>query len=376
MAGRYRQIAGRDYAFAIDKSVIAILQTFCPILQDRKVHNGNGASKPYLSVSSDNAKPLERPRNMTDMRQTARQDMIDVIARITGKDGDHRTAIPGLSIHRHSGDAPANCAAYKPSLAVIVQGAKRVVLGDETLIYGASDYLLTSIDLPVLSQVCKASVEEPYLSFAYQIDTAKIPALLDFLAQGPLSAPASPRGMTVSKITPDLEDAALRLLRLLDRPDDIPALLPLVEQEILYRLVTGPHGHRLRQMATAESQPHQVGRAVAWLKEHYSRPLRIDDLASRVSMSVSSLHHHFKAITAMSPLQYQKQLRLQEARRLMLEESLDAGDAGHQVGYESQSQFSREYARHFGEPPLRDIGRVRRTLIERFAGEPEMLSEG
>ncbi len=378
---RYRQTAGRDYAFAKAESVIAILQSFCPILQEWEMHNGNSASKLYLSIASEKAKPLERPRNMTDMRQTARQDMIDVIARITGKDGDHRTAIPGLSIHRHSGDAQANCAAYKPSLAVIVQGAKRVVLGDETLIYGASDYLLTSIDLPVLSQVCKASVEEPYLSFAYQIDTAKIPALLDFLAQGPLSAaalsaPASPRGMTVSKITPDLEDAALRLLRLLDRPDDIPALLPLVEQEILYRLVTGPHGHRLRQMATAESQPHQVGRAVAWLKEHYSRPLRIDDLASRVSMSVSSLHHHFKAITAMSPLQYQKQLRLQEARRLMLEESLDAGDAGHQVGYESQSHFSREYARHFGEPPMRDIGRVRRTLVERFAGEPEMLSEG
>lgn len=340
------------------------------------MHNGKGASKSYVSTTSDNAKPLERPKNMTAMRQTARQDMMDVIARITGKDGDHRTAIPGLSIHRHSGDAPVNCAAYKPSLAVIVQGAKRVVLGDETLIYGASDYLLTSIDLPVLSQVCKASADEPYLSFAFQIDTAKIPALLDFLAQGPLPTTASPRGMTVSKITPDLEDAALRLLRLLDRPDDIPALLPLVEQEILYRLVTGPHGHRLRQMATAESQPHQVGRAVAWLKEHYSRPLRIDDLASRVSMSVSSLHHHFKAITAMSPLQYQKQLRLQEARRLMLEESLDAGDAGHQVGYESQSQFSREYARHFGEPPMRDIGRVRRTLVERFAGGAEILSEG
>ncbi|HEV7319238.1 MAG TPA: AraC family transcriptional regulator [Ensifer sp.] len=312
---------------------------------------------------------------MTATRQTARFEMIDVIARFAERDGDHRTDINGLTLHRHGGDAPVNCSAYRPSLAIIVQGTKRVVLGGETLIYGASDYLLTSIDLPVLSQVCQASADEPYLSMAFTLDPGKIQALLASLSQ--LPAPnTSARGMSVSKIMPDLEDAALRLLRLLERPDDIPALLPLIEQEILYRLLTGPHGHRLRQMATTDSQPHQVGRAVAWLKEHYSRPLKIDDLANRVSMSVSSLHHHFKAITAMSPLQYQKQLRLQEARRLMLEESLDAGDAGHQVGYESQSQFSREYARHFGEPPMRDIGRVRRSLLERLAPQAELLSEG
>ncbi|WEX89303.1 AraC family transcriptional regulator [Sinorhizobium garamanticum] len=313
---------------------------------------------------------------MTTTRQTPRLEMIDIIARIAEKDGDHVTLVPGLSVHRHSSTAKPNCAAYKPSLAIIVQGAKRVVLGDETLVYGASDYLLTSIDLPVISQVSQASPEEPYMSLAFQIDTGKIPALLDLIGDHRAKPSASARGMTVSKITPDLEDATLRLLRLLERPDDIAALLPLIEQELLYRLLTGPHGTRLRQMTTAESQPHQIGRAVAWLKEHYAHPLRIDDLASRVSMSVSSLHHHFKAITAMSPLQYQKQLRLQEARRLMLEERLDAGDAGHQVGYESQSQFSREYSRQFGEPPARHIGRVRRSLVERLSGEREMLSEG
>ncbi len=314
--------------------------------------------------------------NMTVTQSMPRQRMIDIIARIAGEDGDYQTIVPGLSIHRHSSTAKLNCAAYKPSLAIIVQGAKRVVLGEETLVYGASDYLLTSIDLPVLSQVSVASPEEPYLSMAFQIDTTRIPALLDAIGHGAAKSSGSPRGMAVSKLTPDLEDAALRLLRLLDRPDDIAVLLPLVEQELLYRLVIGPHGARLRQMTTVESQPHQIGRAVAWLKEHYSRPLRIDDLASRVSMSVSSFHHHFKAITAMSPLQYQKQLRLQEARRLMLEERLDAGDAGHKVGYESQSQFSREYARHFGEPPGRDIGRVRRSLVGHLSGEAEMLSEG
>ncbi|RVI98674.1 AraC family transcriptional regulator [Sinorhizobium meliloti] len=313
---------------------------------------------------------------MTESQRIPRQEMIDIIARIAGEDGDHPTIMPGLSVHRHSVSAKPNCAAYKPSLAIIVQGAKRVVLGEETLVYGASDYLLTSIDLPVLSQISLASPEEPYLSMVFQIDTTRLPALLDAIGPEAAKAPASPRGMTVSKLTPDLEDTALRLLRLLDRPDDIAVLLPLVEQELLYRLLLGPHGARLRQMATTESQPYQIGRAVSWLKEHYSRPLRIDDLASRVSMSVSSLHHHFKAITAMSPLQYQKQLRLQEARRLMLEERLDAGDAGHKVGYESQSQFSREYARHFGEPPRRDVGRVRRSLIGRSSGEVEMLSEG
>jgi AraC-like DNA-binding protein len=312
---------------------------------------------------------------MTATQRTPRQEMIDIIARIAEENGDVPTVVPGLSVHRHSDAAKLNCAAYKPGLAIIVQGAKRVVLGEETLVYGASDYLLTSIELPVLWQVL-ASPQEHYLSLNFQIDTSKILALVARIGEQPARSAASPRGMTVSKLTPDLEDAALRLLRLLDRPAEIAVLLPLVEQEILYRLLIGPHGAKLRQMATAESQPHQVGRAVAWLKEHYARPLRIDELASRVSMSVSSFHHHFKAITAMSPLQYQKQLRLQEARRLMLEERLDAGDAGHKVGYESQSQFSREYARHFGEPPMRDIGRVRRSLIDRLSGEAEKLSEG
>ncbi|MBP2237242.1 AraC-like DNA-binding protein [Sinorhizobium kostiense] len=312
---------------------------------------------------------------MTDTQRMQRQEMIDTIARIAGMDGDFQTLVPGLSIHRHSNATEVNCAAYKPSFAIIVQGAKRVLLGEETLVYGASDYLLTSIDLPVLWQVL-ASPEQPYLSMNFQIDTGKIATLVDRIGDQPMTSPASPRGMTVSKLAPELESAALRLLRLLDRPDDISVLLPLIEQEILYRLLIGPQGAKLRQMATAESQPHQIGRAVAWLKEHYARPLRIEELASRVSMSVSSLHHHFKAITAMSPLQYQKQLRLQEARRLMLEERLDAGDAGHRVGYESPSQFSREYARHFGEPPARDVGRVRRSLVARLSGETEMLSEG
>ncbi len=268
------------------------------------------------------------------------------------------------------------CGSYKPSLALIAQGAKQVVLGDDVYRYGGTDYLLTSIDLPVTTQIVEASTEKPYLSVMFQIDTARIASLLEHAGHQDSAPVPAARGMAVSTVTPELEDAAIRLLRLLDRPGDIPALLPLIEQEIIYRILTGPQSGRLRQMAITESQSHQVSRACIWLKEHYALPLKIEELANRVSMSVSSLHHHFKAITAMSPMQYQKQLRLQEARRLMLEDMLDAGSAGHQVGYESQSQFSREYARQFGEPPLRDVGRVRRSLMDRLTGGMEMLSEG
>jgi AraC-like DNA-binding protein len=311
---------------------------------------------------------------MTVSRTPRSQELIDLIARFAKEDGDHPTAIPGVSVHRRSGTGTKSCGAYKPSLALIAQGAKQVVLGDDIYRYGGADYLLTSIDLPVTTQIVEASEEKPYLSMTFGIDTTRVASLLEHAGGG---VPASSaRGMTVSSVTAELEDAAIRLLKLLDRPDDIPALLPLIEQEIIYRLLTGPQSARLRQMAVTESQSHQISRACIWLKEHYALPLKIEDLASRVSMSVSSLHHHFKAITAMSPMQYQKQLRLQEARRLMLEDMLDAGSAGHQVGYESQSQFSREYARQFGEPPLRDVGRVRRSLMDRLTGGMEIMSEG
>ncbi|MBB5535239.1 AraC family transcriptional regulator [Rhizobium giardinii] len=313
---------------------------------------------------------------MTDSRTPRSQELIDLIARFAKEDGDHETSIPGLSVHRHSGTGIKACGAYKPSLALIVQGAKQVALGDDVYRYGRGDYLLTSIDLPVTTQIVEATVEKPYLSMTFQIDTTKIAGFVDQAGQADRSSTPATRGMAVNELTPELEDVATRLLRLLDRPQDVGVLLPLIEREILYRLLTGPQSDRLRQMAVTDSQSHQINRACIWLKDNYALPLKIEELASRVSMSVSSLHHHFKAITAMSPMQYQKQLRLQEARRLMLVEMLDAGSAGHQVGYESQSQFSREYARLYGEPPRRDVGRVRRSLMDRLTGGVEMLSEG
>ena len=322
---------------------------------------------------------------MSNLVLTRQQAFIDIIARFASEDGDYRTSVPGLTVHRRSHQATPSCGAYRPSFALIAQGAKQVTLGHETYLYGGSDYLLTSFDLPVTSQIVAATAEKPYLGMIFEIDVAKIPPLLALVADHAApnaDAPAEDvssageRGMAVSSLTPDLEETALRLLRLLDRPAEIPALLPLIEQELIFRLLTGPHAARFSQMVMVESHSHQISRACAWLKEHYAQPLRIEELARRVSMSVSSLHHHFKAITAMSPMQYQKQLRLQEARRLMIEDMLDAGRAGHQVGCESPSQFSREYTRQFGAPPLRDVGRTRRSLINRLSGQPKALSEG
>lgn len=333
-------------------------------------------ARDYLSAIRKKSKWLERLLIMTISRTQSSRELADLIARFATEDGDHPTIIPGLSVHRRSATGVKACGSYKPSLALIAQGAKEVLLGDNIYRYGGADYLLTAIDLPVTTQIVEATTEKPYLSMTFQIDTARIAGLVELVEKQTGSAAPSARGMEVSVVTPELQDTAIRLLRLLDREADIPALLPLIEQELVYRLLTGPESGRLRQIAMADSQSYQVSRACAWLKEHYARPLRIEELANRVSMSVSSLHHHFKSITAMSPMQYQKQLRLQEARRLMLEEMLDAGSAGHQVGYDSQSQFSREYARQFGEPPLRDVGRVRRSLLDRLTGGVEMLSEG
>lgn len=312
---------------------------------------------------------------MKDLQQARSEELIALIAHFATEDGDHTTDIPGLSVHRRSSTGCKSCGAYGPGFALIAQGAKQVVLGEDTYRYGGANYLLSTLDLPVTTQIIEATAHKPYLSFTFRIDTAKIAQVMDRAVLDPERFPPPTRGMSVSTLTPELEDASIRLLQLLHRLDEVSVMLPLIEQEIIYRLLLSSQSGRLRQMALSDSQSQQINRACQWLKENYTLPLKIEDLAQRVNMSVSSLHHHFKAMTAMSPMQYQKQLRLQEARRLMLEEMLDAGSAGHHVGYESQSQFSREYARQFGAPPLRDIGRVRRGLIERLGGELELAAE-
>lgn len=254
-------------------------------------------------------------------------------------------------------------AMYEPSICVVAQGAKRVLLGEDSYVYDSRHFLVTSVDIPTVVQVIKASRERPCLGLVLKLDRREISQLMvDSNLPSPPTQKSS-RGMANGEITPPLRAALQRLIDLLDDPQDIPILAPIIQREILYRLLVGDPGVRLRQMASTGSQSHQVARAIDWLKGNFTRPLRIDDLATHVNMSASTFHHHFRALTAMSPLQYQKWLRLNEARRLMLIERVDAATAAYQVGYESPSQFSREYRRLFGESPLRDIVKARQLPV-------------
>jgi AraC-like DNA-binding protein len=239
------------------------------------------------------------------------------------------------------------------------QGAKRVVLGDDVYVYDAHHFLITSLDLPAVWQVINASREKPYLGLVLKLDRREMSQLMADSNLPPPRAQQSSRGMATGEVTLPLLTAFQRLIDLLAEPKDIPMLAPIIQREILYRLLVSDQGARLRQVASAGSQSQQIARAIDWLKSHFTGTLRIEDLATQINMSPSSFHHHFRVLTAMSPLQYQKWLRLNEARRLMLTERSDAATAALQVGYESPSQFSREYRRLFGAPPLRDIERLR-----------------
>lgn len=281
------------------------------------------------------------------------EDIAATIARHAPRNGDYSTPIEGLSLHRQCAPTETLFHAARPSVAIIAQGGKQVTLGSDIFHYSRMQYLLTSVDLPVQVRVVEASEDAPHLCVVLAIDIADVAALVDS-GNGPGAMPVT-RGISVSDVSPELLDAITRMLRLLDQPDDIAVLAPLLRRELTYRLLNGPVGARLRHMALASSQSHQVGQAIDWIKHNFAAPLRIEQLAGMANMSMSSLHHHFKAITAMTPMQYQKLLRLQEARRLMLVEKVDAGTAGYRVGYASESQFSREYSRQFGRAPMRDV---------------------
>lgn len=304
-------------------------------------------------IGSDAMPALEMARR--------RAELAAIIERYCAEDGNHPTPIPGLTFFRHGSPSTPACAVVRSVFALLVQGAKRVVLADEAYDYDQRHYLITSVDLPLLAQITEASPEAPYLGLALDLDARQIGELMSKIAPVSPSTATVSRGLAVSQITLDILDAALRLVRLLATPAAIPVLAPLIEQELLYHLLTGEQGGRLRDVAIKGSQSHQISRAIQWINQRYAQPMVIDELAAAVSMSKSSLHHHFKALTTMSPLQYQKTLRLQEARRLMLVEQLDAASASHRVGYESPSQFSREYRRVFGAPPLKDIAQMRPT---------------
>jgi len=294
----------------------------------------------------------------------ALENLRQSLARWTENGELHTTDIPGLGLFRRTAPSEPVTGMYEPSICLVAQGAKRVQLGDDTYVYDANHYLITSVHLPTVVQVIEASAEKPYLGLRLTFDMREVAQLMADSQLPPPRTQQSSRGMATGEVTQPLVDAFVRLIALLDSREDIPILAPVIQREIVYRLLTGDQGARLRQIAAAGSQSQQIARAIEWLKGNFAEPLRIDDLAEKASMSTSTFHHHFRSMTALSPLQYQKHLRLQEARRLMLAERLDAASAGFQVGYESPSQFSREYSRLFGAPPLRDISNLRQIAAE------------
>jgi AraC-like DNA-binding protein len=286
-------------------------------------------------------------------------ELAALIEQFATTDGISQSAIPHVLLIRSSRPSEPIHSVYEPSVCFIAQGRKQAMIGDRLLVYDKAQYLVVSVDVPIIGQILDASPEKPYLFLCLNLDRAALGALMleAHVAQAGSDQPGP--ALSLSNVTAELIDAAVRLLRILAKPQDIPILAPLAEREILYRLLGGEQASRLRQIAFAESKLQQVNRAIRWIKQNFREPFSIDAVASEARMSPSALHQHYKAVTAMSLLQYQKQLRLQEGRRLMLTQSIDAAIAGHTVGHESPSQFSRVYARMFGAPPVRDIERLR-----------------
>ena len=288
-----------------------------------------------------------------------RRELARKIAAHVPKAGAQATAIPGLTLYRRTAPSPCYPATYEPSLTVFVQGRKRVSLGGTTYLCDESTFLLSALDVPVVSQIVAASEVAPLLSMLLKLDMAMVRGILSQEEFQQPEGSSQGRGIAVGTTTVDLLKPCARLLDLLDAPEDIPFLSNLIQREIVYRLLRGPQGERLRAIATLGDQSQRTAKAVAWLRANYAKPLRLEELAEVARIGMSTLHHHFRALTAMSPLQFQKQLRLQAARERMLIEGLDAASAAFDVGYESASQFNREYKRFFGQPPMRDI-KVRR----------------
>ena len=304
------------------------------------------------NLSKDLTPPQDRAQEL--LKELARE-----IAFFVGSRERLITDVPGLLLSRRTAPTAPASATYEPSLAVVAQGRKQANLGGINFIFDQSRYLLTSLDLPVICNVIEASEQVPYLCFVLKLE---MPAVRELLTREEIQAPEAPSdepGMATGETTPELLDACCRLVDLLNSPQDIPFLSGLIQREIIYRILRGPEGARLRSIATLGDQNHRTAKAIAWVKANFAKPLRVEDLANIAGMGVSTLHHHFRALTAMSPLQYQKQLRLQAARERMLMDGLDAASAAFEVGYESATQFNREYSRLFGQPPMRDIRTLR-----------------
>jgi len=292
------------------------------------------------------------------------------IARLIGSAEKQATAIPRLTLHQRTAPTAACHVTYEPSVIVIAQGRKEVQIGTDTLTYDSSRFLLTSVDLPTVTRVSEASADAPCLAVSLTLDITIVREFLSREEFHMFDAPAAQPAMATVPITAEFLSALCRLLALLSSPEDIPFLSGFIEREIMYRILRGPEGARLRAIATLGDQSHRTAKAIGWIKANYARPLRVRELADVAGMAVTTLHHHFRALTAMSPLQYQKQIRLQAARARMLADDVDAASVAFEVGYESASQFNREYSRLFGQPPVRDVRKLRSP------GSPRLESAG
>lgn len=293
--------------------------------------------------------------------QINQAEMIERISRAVAEDG-LLEAFPGVMLGRFSKPTERVYSVFKPSFCIIAQGSKQMLLGEETFRYDPGHYLISTVVLPVVANVVEASEQRPYLGVQLHLDPAVVAAVMMESGVKPKKSDASVKAMNVSPTDADLLDAALKLVRLLDTPDEIKFLAPLITREIIYRLLRGEQGARLSHLLVSEGDTRRISQAVEQLRENLDQPLKIENIARDLGMSVSGFHYHFKSVTAMSPVQFQKQMRLQEARRMMLGEDLDVASASSRVGYEDPSYFSREYKKMFGAPPQRDIARLRSGL--------------
>jgi len=299
-------------------------------------------------------------REINGLLEPGQRELAGLVEKFSKGEGMHPAAVTGLHCIKLSEPHMQLPTVYQPSICVIVQGAKQVLLEDEIYRYAPPQFLAVSVDLPLVGQVIEATAASPYLCLAIDLDARMIADLIASSGDAGWSRGDTSRGLFVGEMDAALQDSTLRLARLLDTPRDIPVLAPLAMREFHYRILNSPYGPAIAQMAIAGSNTHKIGQIIRRIKTRLAEPIRVEELASMANMSASSFHQHFKAVTAMSPVQYQKRLRLTEARQILLAEKADAQSAAYRVGYQSVSQFSREYARMFGAPPMRDVQAIQR----------------
>lgn len=308
---------------------------------------------------ADQNRDLQRE---SERMQINHKELVERITRAVPDDGVDQV-LEGLFLARASAPLGFHHGVIKPCFCVIAQGSKAFLLGDSRYRYDPDHYLIATLEMPSISEILEATLEQPYLSLRMDLSPALVESVIEEAGQVSLPGRADVRAMDVSRLDANLQDAVLRLVRLLDTPAEVPVLMPLIKREIIYRLLMGQQSTRLRNLAVQGNYMPHIARAVEMIRQEYDQPLHIEELARELGMSVSGLHHRFKAVTAMSPLQFQKQLRLQEARRLMLSEDFDATSAAYRVGYRDPAYFNREYKSLFGIPPVRHVQQLRKEVL-------------